>query len=154
MNILKQKKLLLTAMLLATVFFSVPVYSYARGSFIPCGGYNADGTREAPCNVCDMFSVVALATNWLISVAGIYAVFEILFAGFKLIWSMGEEERITKNKSALTNAVVGLVLVMIAFILVNTTINVILLEGGKAGSTVNLSDPFKYLNSAPNLCHT
>jgi len=152
MNILKQKKLLLTAILLTTVFFSVPLYSQARG-LVPCGGYKADGTREAPCNVCDIFSIVAIATNWLVSVAGIYAVFQIVNAGFWLTISMGNEENIKKWRDALSNAVIGFVLVMIAFILVNTVINYILLDGVPANQKVSLADPFKYLTSVPNACH-
>jgi len=34
--------------------------------------------REDPCNVCDMFSIVAIVTNWLIAAAGVYAVFQIV----------------------------------------------------------------------------
>jgi flagellar biosynthesis protein FlhB len=150
MNILKQKKLLLTAILLSTVFFSVPLYSQARG-LVPCGGYKADGTREAPCNLCDVFSIIALATNWLLSAAGIYAVFQIVNAGFWLITTMGNEESITKWKSALTSAVVGFVLVMMAFLLVNTAVNYLLL-GGTTGSKVELNNPFKYLNPTSKFC--
>jgi hypothetical protein len=153
MNTLKQKKLLLTAFLLATVFFSMPFYSHARG-LVPCGGYkDAAGTqREAPCNVCDVFSLIAIATNWLISVAGIYAVFQIVNAGFWLVISMGNEENITKWKGAITSAVVGFVLVMIAFIIVNTVVNFILLDGTASSLKVQLTHPFSYLNTNSKLC--
>ncbi len=151
MNILKQKKLLLTAFLVTTVFFSVPFYSHARG-LVPCGGYKADGTREAPCNLCDVFSLVAIVTNWLIAVAGIYAVFEIVTSGFWLITTMGNEEKITKYKSALSNAVVGFVLVMIAFIIVNTAVNYLLLAGTAPSLQIQLSHPFNYLNPTSKFC--
>jgi hypothetical protein len=147
MTILKQKKLLLTAILLTAVFFSVPVYSQARG-LVPCGGYKDDGTREAPCNVCDIFSAVAIATNWLIAAAGVYAVFQIVNAGFWLTISMGNEENITKWKNALSSAVIGFVLVMIAFIIVNTVVNYLLLSGNAQTLQVQLTNPFSYLNSA------
>ncbi len=149
----KQKKLLLTIFLLVTVFFSVPFYSHARG-LVPCGGYKADGSRENPCNLCDVFSLIAIVTNWLISVAGIYAVFQIVNSGFWMITSMGNEESITKRKSALTSAVVGLVLVMVAFIIVNTAINYLLLYGSPQSDKITLTQPFKYLNisATQNAC--
>jgi len=156
MNTLKQKKLLLTAFLLATVFFSVPFYSHARGLFVSCGGYkDAAGTqREAPCNLCDIFSLIAIATNWLIAAAGIYAVYQIVNAGFWMITTMGDEENITKWRKALTNAVVGFVFVMMAFLIVNTAVNYLLLGGSKAALEKNLiTHPFSYLNSSSNLCH-
>jgi hypothetical protein len=153
MNTLKQKKLLLAAFLLATVVFSMPFYSHARG-LVPCGGYKDDaGTqREAPCNFCDIFSLIALVTNWLITAAGIYAVFQIVISGFWLVTTMGEEEKITKYKSGLTNAVVGFVLVMMAFIIVNTAVNYILLDGNAESLKVQLSNPYSYINATSKLC--
>ena len=156
MNTLKQKKLLLTAFLLATVFFSVPFYSHARGLFVSCGGYkDAAGTqREAPCNLCDIFSTAAKVTNWLLSVAGIYAVYQIVNAGFWLITTMGNEEDITKWKKALTSAVVGFVFTMMAFLIINTAVNYLLLNGSKAALEKNLiTHPFTYLNPGSSLCH-
>jgi flagellar biosynthesis protein FlhB len=64
---------------------------------------------------------------------------------------MGNEESITKWKSALTSAVVGFVLVMMAFLLVNTAVNYLLL-GGTTGSKVELNNPFKYLNPTSKFC--
>jgi Type IV secretion system pilin len=153
MNTLKQKKLLLIIFLVATTFFSVPFLTHARG-LVPCGGYkDAAGTqRENPCNLCDIFSLIAIVTNYLISVAGIYAVFQIIFAGFRLVYSMGDEESITKNKGALSAAVVGFVLVMMAFLLVNTAINYILLDGSPDAAKVTLQNPFMYLNGSSKLC--
>jgi len=153
MTILKPKILLLTAILLTTVFFSVPFYSHARG-LVPCGGYkDAAGTqREDPCNVCDMFSIVAIVTNWLIAAAGVYAVFQIVNAGFWLVISMGNEENIKKWRGALSNAVIGFVLVMIAYILINTTVNYLLLAGNAKTLLVDLQNPFVYLNSS-GVCH-
>jgi hypothetical protein len=146
---LKQKKLLLIAVLLSSTFFlaATPFLASARG-LVPCGGYNADGTREPFCNVCDMFSLVALVTNWLIAAAGVYAVFQIFFAGFKLIIATGEEEKITQGRSQLTNAVIGFVLVMISFIIINTVVDVILYDGKATTLKVQLTNPFNYLNAA------
>ena len=126
-----------------------PSLAGARG-LVPCGGYkDAAGTvREAPCNVCDMFSLVALVTNWLIGAAGVYAVFQIVFAGFNLVTAMGDEEKITKGRGQVTDAVVGLVLVMISFIIINTVVDFILYDGKATTLEVQLTNPFNYLNSA------
>jgi predicted PurR-regulated permease PerM len=63
---------------------------------------------------------------------------------------MGNEENIKKWRGALSNAVIGFVLVMISFILINTVVNYILLDG--KGLQVQLTDPFSYLNSS-GACH-
>lgn len=150
MTTLKQKKLLLITILFGTLVFSMPFFANARG-LVPCGGYiDAAGTqREPPCDLQLMLVLVARCTNFLIVTAGVYAVYKIIFAGFNLVVSMGEEEKITKNKGQITDAVVGFVLVMLAYILINTTVNVILL--GSLPSTsplkIDLRDPFKYLQN-------
>src|SRR3989344_3296838 len=108
---MKQK---LAIFLISLSLFAVPVLASARG-LVPCGGYEANGSREKPCQLQDIFIMVARATNFLIAVSGLLAVYYIISAGFWLIISMGNEESITKHKNAINNAVVGLGMVFVAF---------------------------------------
>src|SRR5436305_260538 len=118
--------LLFPIVLLAGSF--APVVVSARG-LVPCGGYSDNqGTHEKPCNVQDVFALFARVTNFLIAFAGVYAVYQIVNAGFWLIVSAGNEEAVSTQKKALTNAVIGFVLVMVAYLLINTVINLLLLS--------------------------
>jgi len=153
-----KQKLFLTACLFSALFsFSIiPQISQARG-LVPCGGYNADGTHEKPCNVEDSFILIARVTNYLISAAGIYAMFKIIQAGFGMTYSAGQEETITQLKGQITNAIVGFVIVLIAFITVNTVINVILGPGLISSyynpgekCKIDLTSPLNYLNVTLN----
>lgn len=144
MLLTKQKILLLICLLFLA---ATPVLVSARG-LVPCGGYaDEKGTREAPCTFLDIFNLVAKVTNWLVGVAGIYAVYKMLEHGFALIYAMGNEESITQHKGGITNAVVGFVLVMMAYILINTVLNFILLGASPAGAKINLKDPCTYLDA-------
>jgi hypothetical protein len=78
--------------------------------------------------------------------AGIFAVFQIVNAGFWLVITMGNEEKIIQYKKALSNAVVGFGLAMMAFMLVNTVANLLL----RAKCEVNLKDPMTYLKIVNN----
>jgi hypothetical protein len=140
MSLKKQKIAILICLSLLLV---APLLAYAHG-LVPCGGIN-----ENPCTVEDVFVIIARVTNWLIFVAGIYAVYEIVNNGFWMVASMGNEEAITKRKSGLANAVMGFVLVMAAYILINTAVNSILLGSLPAGSPlkVDLTNPLKYLSN-------
>ncbi len=147
MPITKQKfTLILSLLMVLFSFIFSPAPAQARG-LVPCGGYaNDQGTvREPPCNIEFAFAMVAMVTNWLIMVAGIYAVFQIVSAGFWLVITMGNEESITKYRKMLTEAVVGFVFVMMAFILINTVVNYILLNGNPA-LRIDITNPFNYLN--------
>jgi hypothetical protein len=155
MNTLKQKKSLFIAVLLATLLFSMsaPYLASARG-LVPCGGYkDASGvTREAPCTFTDIFVLIAEATDWLIGMAGVYAVFKIIDGGFWLVVSMGNEETITQRKEEVTDAVLGFVLVMLAFMLVNTVVNFMITRSFVTTTNpecrLDLTQPLNYLSPA------
>jgi hypothetical protein len=143
MSILKQKKFLLSVILLVGIFFSMPAVSHAAG-LVPCGG-----PTEKPCTVTDIFVLIAKVTNWLIAMAGVYAVYKMINAGFWMIVSAGNEETITKEKGALSNAVVGFVLVLMSFMLINTVVNLLLTRSlvttKDAACNLDLTSPLTYL---------
>jgi hypothetical protein len=153
MNTLKQKKLLFTAIFSAILLSSVfaPYFASARG-LVPCGGYtdSTNTTRERPCGFLDLFVLVATVTNFLVSMAGVYAVFKIIDGGFNLVLSVGNEEKITAGKGEITDAVVGLVLVFMAFMIINTVVNALLTRSlvtdSNAKCRLDLTSPQTYLN--------
>ena len=122
---------------LALVLFVAltPVLVHARG-LVPCGGYN-----ENPCTVTDIFVLLARVSNWLIALAGVFAVQRIGLAGFWLVISAGNEETISKNKKAIAQAVTGLVFAMLAFLFVNTAVNFLL----RSRCKLDLKNPLTYL---------
>jgi len=123
-------------LVIVIVFFSAPHFSHAAG-LVPCGGPNG----ENPCTFQDVFIMVAKVTNWLISMAGLVAVYNIVSAGFWMIVDMGNEEALTGRKKALSNAIIGLVIVMMAFMFINTAVNLVL----HSRCSLDLTDPLSYL---------
>lgn len=115
--------------------FLFPRDVFAHG-LVPCGGIG-----ENPCTLQDAFTGVARATNFLIAMAGFMAMYNIIQGSFNLVISMGEEEKLTANKKQITNAVIGFVLVMMAFMFVNTATNLVL----QSKCTIDLTNPLKYL---------
>jgi amino acid transporter len=84
------------------------------GGFVHCG--NEAGS---PCTVGDLFKAFVVIINYLIAMAGFIAVIAIVYAGFQMVYSQGQEQ-LKSAKSRFSGAVVGLVLVAGAFILVNS----------------------------------
>lgn len=127
-------------LIFSLALFIVPFFASAAG-LVPCGG-----PTESPCTVKDVFVMIARVTNTLIGLAGIYAVFEVISGAFWLIPTMGDEEAITKNRKRINQAVVGFVMVMFAYMFVNTAVNYLLLEAAKnKNCKLDLSDPLNYL---------
>ena len=79
----------------------------------------------------------------------------IVNSSFGAITAMGNEESLTKYKSALTNAIVGLILVFMAFMIVNTVVNFMLtrhLASQNPKCKLDLTSPLTYLSIDPKDC--
>jgi hypothetical protein len=54
----------------------------------------------------------------LLGAAGLLAVFFIIFAGFQYLTSRGNEEQAQASKKTLTNAIIGLVIIILSYVIV------------------------------------
>src|SRR3990167_4334278 len=57
--------------------------------------------------------------NWALIFAGVAALFFVIFAGIKYIRSGGEEEKIKSARETLTYAIIGLVIIILSFAIIN-----------------------------------
>ena len=73
--------------------------------------------------------IIAVA-NRIISVVAIVAIGGIVFAGFHMVTAFGDDEKHKKGKEALKWAILGFVVALISFPLVNATINLFYATGG------------------------
>jgi hypothetical protein len=81
------------------------------------------------------FGGIAAAGNWqdlakkiidtLLTVSGVIAVLFILYGGFLYITSAGNEEQTEKGRKALVNAIIGLVVVILSFVIVQVLANLL-----------------------------
>jgi len=78
--------------------------------------------------------------------AGVYAVFQIIRAGLFMVISQGNEESIKKYRGLLANAIIGFVIVMLAFVMVNTVVNFLIFSKCK----VDLTNPTSYISPNQN----
>lgn len=76
----------------------------------------------------DLRTTVTNIINWVLGLLGIVAVIMILYGGFMWLTAGGSEDRITSAKKIISAAVVGLVIILLAWAIVNfvlgTTANV------------------------------
>ncbi len=143
MSLFKQNLSWLGLGFFALLFFVFPHISFSAG-LVQCGG-----PGEAVCKVSDLFIIIARLTTWLIRLAGVYAIYKIVGAGFNLVTALGEEEKITKAKEGISNAVVGFVLVMMAYMFVSFMLNFFMLRGVPS-CKIDISKPLNYLTVDEN----
>jgi len=83
---------------------------------VPCSGID--------CNAKDLQQLVVNVINFLITTSAIIAVLFIIWGGFLLLTSGGSPERISSGKKAITAAIIGFVIVLVAWVAINTFITV------------------------------
>lgn len=78
----------------------------------------------------DLKSFILKIVNFALGFLGIFAVLIVIYGGVLYVSAAGEEDRATKGKKAIGYAIIGLLIVMGSFALVNTVIKGALLGGG------------------------
>jgi len=99
-----------------------------KNGLVPCG-HKDDPAGKRPddtCTIEDIFKAVARVTNFLIGFAGIFVIYKLVGAGFNLVTANGNQQAIEAAKGNMANAFWGLLLVLIAYILVNLVLYTIL----------------------------
>ncbi len=84
----------------------------ADTGFVPCSGRN--------CSACDFVVLGNTAVKWLIGISFLFFAVLAVRAGFKLVISQGNAGALTEAKSSFTNAFIGLIIILVAYILVDT----------------------------------
>ncbi len=64
--------------------------------------------------------IVMNVVQWLIIAGGYVALYFIVWSGFKYITAAGDPQKITSAKNALTNAIIGLIIVLASVAIVRT----------------------------------
>lgn len=117
---MKNKKIIVAIFVLAIVLVPVSVLAQQEvggGSgfeLVPCGGRGED-----PCTFDDLIYLIVRVINFLFAASGIVALYHVLLAGWGMMSSMGNPEKISNSKEALSRAVIGFALVLLSFAMVN-----------------------------------
>lgn len=115
------KAFLLALGVLGIFLVALPDVTYAQG-FVPC----EDGTQ---CNACDLIKMANTIIKWLIGVLILVFALIMAVAGFKLVTSAGNTSALEDAKSMFMNAIIGFLLVLAAWLIIDTIMKGILPDG-------------------------
>lgn len=107
-------KYILLALLIVFVVL-VPLAVIQSKGFVPCGG---EGENE--CNLCYLFLMLSNVMNYMVNMVGIIAVVFLVIGGGVKVISGGSEELNKKGNGIITNTIIGTVIVLVAWLLINT----------------------------------
>jgi hypothetical protein len=103
--------------------------SATPGQQVPASQERTDRRNELKENMCqlkDLFTGMAQVINYLIGAIGIFIIFRIVVSGFQMVISAGNEGSIKTAKSGLSSALIGLLLVLLSYVIINTLFSLFL----------------------------
>ena len=99
-------------------------------------GVTCNQTGKGPCTFCDMLKVASNLVDFLTRLALVAGVAAVVGGGFMMLISGGSEERFKKGKNLVTNAVIGIVIALTAWIIVNTLFHILTGDGNAIWSEI------------------
>ena len=89
------------------------------------------------CGLCDMLQLITNGIKYMSGAASGLALLMFVIGGFYWIFSMGNEQRVATGKKIITGSVVGILIIFLGFVIVNTTI-IILSQGADFSGTATI----------------
>jgi len=127
---MKYKKLNISIIFFLLILLSTPILTNAANTtstagLVPCGG-----PGEKACTVCDLLVLAQNVLEFALKMAFLIIIGFIVYGGFRWIFSLGKEENLKAGQQIITNAIIGLVIILTAWIIVNTVFWAIKQMGG------------------------
>lgn len=102
---------------------------FAVGITRAAGLVNCGGTGQTDCQIQDLVLLIQRIINFLLAWAWLVSVFLILWASWEMINAGGNQEGITKGKEGLKHAIIGFMLIMASYLLVNMVVSLLTGDG-------------------------
>src|SRR3989338_699478 len=99
----------------------------AQGGLVTCSG--------ADCGSCQLVAMINLIIVWLIGILFMLFAVMMVVAGFGLVTSGGNQSALEAAKSKFTNAIIGIIIVIAAWLIVDTVMKG-LVGGGSSGAAM------------------
>lgn len=74
-------------------------------------------------NRSDVINLIALVISWALYLSGAVAVVFVIIGGYRYLTAGGNEETATKGRKAVVNAIIGLVIIILAYVIINVVTN-------------------------------
>ncbi len=126
----KSTTFILTLILLGLPYLATAsVLDQTLLSGVPCAQYNAEA-----CTLCDFMQVFINASNLIVGFSGVFAVLMFVWGGVTMIVAYGNDAKINEGKDIIRATVTGIIIVFLAWTLVNFLIEALTGAHGITGS--------------------
>lgn len=105
-------------LIFALMLFPVVAPSVTHGALIDTFANNCPADTGVRCTEGSVASIFRLIINWALAIAFIAAVIVLIIGGFRYITSAGNAEQAKKGTQAIQNALIGIVIIVLSYIIV------------------------------------
>lgn len=123
--------------LLSTFYFLASALVVQSAGLVPCGGFGQD-----PCTYCDLLKLLKGVINFLMYIIFPLATIMIVWGGIVIMTARESPERVKQGRSIITAAVVGILIALLSWLILDTIIQVM----APNFKVVNLGRPWQQLN--------
>ena len=120
---MKFKNIILFSVIIFTLFIiAQPIFARDQGIFsdIPCFK-TGDAFKE--CDLCDFLYLFLILAHWGLNIMGAIALLFFVIGGIVWLTSAGNQNQITAGKKILTGTIMGIIIILSAYIIVNFTVS-------------------------------
>jgi len=128
--------------LLSIALFALPFVTKAQGIFdiwegTTCGG--GGGGPTSPCSLCDGIIVTRNIVTSLFEVSLIIGGIMVAVGGILFMTSGGSQDKVRQARGTLTSALVGVVIALTAWVIINTLLSLIAGDGALPWNQITCS---------------
>lgn len=87
--------------------------------------FSCDPSSGLNCSATSVNGLIRTVINWLLAIAFALAVLFLIIGGFWFITSAGNEETAEKGKSTAINAIIGIVIIVLSYVIINVVANLV-----------------------------
>lgn len=111
---------------LVVLFSVLPAVALAAGSGVEGGLSDVkDSFGNTAITADDIPRTIAQVIEILLGIAGAVAVLFVLFGGFQYMTAGGSDDQVKKGKATIFNALIGIVLIVLAYAIVNVVVTLV-----------------------------
>jgi hypothetical protein len=114
-----------------------PLYYVHADGLVPCNG----DTQETTCTICELIVGIKGIIDWFLKIVFATCILMLVVGGIMYIVSAGNQNMVSHAKSAITYALIGIIIIFTAFLLITFIMRVISVkdDGGTGGVITGLT---------------
>jgi hypothetical protein len=105
---------------IAVGFTLVPMLAFAQFTIPSSGG---TGLRDTFFGASTVTGLILSIINIILALAGLIAVLVLIIGGFRYVTSFGNDEQVGQAKKMIINAIIGIVIIILSFVIVRVISN-------------------------------